>query len=91
MDIQFAHLPDVNKIPQGYDAYGRFGITNSGNLFVLRENSSHPGNTEFGGYYAVNYRTRTVTLSPRGVALGFEEKVMASPVLLQKIRKFLAV
>ena len=86
MDIQFAHLPDVNKIPPAYDAYGRFGITTSGNLFVLRENSSHPGNTEFGGYYAVNYKTRTLTLSPRGVALGFEDRITETPVIVKAIR-----
>lgn len=87
MNLVFDTLPDTSRVPAGYDAYGRFGITNSGNPFVLREQSSHPSNTEIGGYYAVIYSTKTLVLSPRGASYGFEERMRKMPGLINMIRK----
>ncbi len=78
MKVEIRRLPDINKfehLPAEYEGYGRFGITKTGLFYVLQIQSSHPGNTRLGGYWATNITRDTLYLSARGSSLGFEEFV----------------
>lgn len=78
MKVMIGQLPDINdyrQLPQHYDDYGRFGITNNGNFYVYGIKSSHDNNTKTGGYWACNKAHDILMLSPRGTSIGFEDFV----------------
>jgi hypothetical protein len=76
MKIRKIQLPDVHRVPDGFDDYGRFGMTEDGRFFVLSAHSCHPAKTVEGGYWAVNRKTQTFFISPRNISIGFDEFVL---------------
>jgi len=78
MKIIIKRLPDINSymdLPGDYADYGRFGMTRSGRFYMLGIHSSHPADTETGGYWAVNSKGDVLYLSARGCSEGFESFV----------------
>jgi len=83
MKIKIIRLPDINKysqLPQEYDNYGRFGLTNDGNFYCCGIHSSHSGNTRIGGYWASDKKNKILYLSARGNTEDF-------PMLVEYIGK----
>ncbi len=75
VNIKIVRLPDITNykyLDNKFDDYGRFGLTYRNAFYVHGIQSSHLQNTKDGGYWAVNKKTRTLYLSPRGANLGFE-------------------
>ncbi len=82
-------LPDINKqsqLPSDYSDYGRFAITNKGNLWFAGISSSHPPDTKDGFYWALS--GNTIFISPRGSTFGFPEIIGNDIIefLLDKLR-----
>ncbi len=82
-------LPDINKqsqLPPGYNDYGRFAITNNGNLWFAGISSSHPPDTKDGFYWALS--SYSLFISPRGSTFGFPEIIGEDIInwLLDKLR-----
>lgn len=75
MKIMIIRQPDINSylyLSDEYGSYGIFGITESGSFYVLPINSSHPGNTLIGGYWAANKVKEILYLYPGGEPVDFE-------------------
>jgi len=75
MEIKIIRQPDMNSylyLSDEFGSYGRFGLTNSGSLYVLPINSSQPDNTLISGFWAANRVKRILYLYPRGASFEFE-------------------
>lgn len=91
MKIKIKHLPDINSyrhLPDEYENYGRFGLTNNNNFYVSGIHSQHARNTAIGGYWATSSKDDILYLSPRGVKDGFE-KFIANIINDGRINKIL--
>ena len=79
-------LPDLKKIPEEYDNYGRFGIDNKDNYFFSFAASSHPRNTKEGFYWAI--KNDYLYISPRGCTLNWENYINKNIIvfLMEKFR-----
>lgn len=75
MKIMIIRQPDINSylyLSDSYGSYGKFGITGTGNFYVLPIESTHPGNTLIGGFWAANRVKEILYLYPNGSILDFE-------------------
>ena len=75
MKIMIISQPDINSylyLSDEFGSYGRFGLTNSGDFYVLPINSCHLNNTLIGGFWAANKVKDILYLYPRGDVSDFE-------------------
>ena len=81
-------LPDTHTIPDEFDNYGRFGVTNSGHWFFRLASSSHLSTTKEGFYWAINYREDKLFISPRGSDMNWKHLIDETTILwiLEKLK-----
>ncbi len=81
-------LPDINNfdnLPVEYSDYGRFGILTDGAYFFSHIASSHPRNTKYGYYWALNGAKDTIYISARGAVtdLDYADKPLIAYLIKQ--------